>query len=92
MQTKQTGPAMTAANSTGPKLEGSFLGRGPRSGMGRHRRQIKITYQLYIQCLYMFVHLNKTEISLYGHISTQDSPFPQFSGKLTWYIKSAIQE
>lgn len=31
MQTKQTGPAMTAANSTGPRLEENFPGAGPKS-------------------------------------------------------------
>lgn len=31
MQTKQTGPAMTAANSTGPRLGGGFPVTGPKS-------------------------------------------------------------
>lgn len=31
MQTKQTGPAMTAASSTGPRLEAGFPGVGPDS-------------------------------------------------------------
>lgn len=35
MQTKQTGPAMTAASSTGPRLEESFTGEEPKSGKGR---------------------------------------------------------